>query len=643
MYITDLIVINYKSCQNVHLQFDKDAPSILIGINDSGKSTFLSALGLLLDAKHKFNYSTEDRKKDDISNTRISNDDYEMIFTQLGLPILEYKSNQSIIMGHFYVEEQDINENNQSNLNPHFLWVIEKSDDMGVWLVRRFDGELQKYNDFLLTLDDEIEPKEYFKASSANLSKARNIHKVTEEDIRNENKKGRYTNLEIIRAIYSKLNLKYFWIEYKGDKGIWPEYRYLDWNMSLDQLNQFVNDILTTKIETPLKKSTIYARTQADRAQKIVNNELHTLTKIINKDVPSIERLKVNVNFKIDSKVTDILINKYNCDGDINFDSQGEGIKRQLWFSLLKWKALDSSKEKYIAKKFIWCFDEPETHLYPKAQRDFFNIIRDISKSNIQTILSTHSTVFIDKAKFTNIHKADLVEGYTILGKCHEIEDIYQSLQLKNSDFLFYDLFLVVEGDTEQILIPSFYKLYKQRTLFADNVQLINLGGKDNRRNNIEIILRLLNDFKKNPEDSVVYILDRDAIIEFTPNELSRLNQNVFFVGKQDIEDSISSSIWVNFISNLYEGKFHISEIEIEGIKDDIPVANFDDTATHINKNQKFYPRLQNHIRNYANHNDLQLDPLPAKGKAHACLIKPLIETVDNIPLLIRQAFDKLT
>ena len=54
MILAKLQLINYKSCKNLLIELEKDNPNILIGINDSGKSTILTAIGLLLDDKWIF-------------------------------------------------------------------------------------------------------------------------------------------------------------------------------------------------------------------------------------------------------------------------------------------------------------------------------------------------------------------------------------------------------------------------------------------------------------------------------------------------------------------------------------------------------------------------------------------------------------
>ncbi|MFV2016266.1 MAG: AAA family ATPase, partial [Candidatus Heimdallarchaeota archaeon] len=69
MYLEKLIILNYQSCQKVELELYKDEPTILIGINDSGKSIILKSIDLLFDGKTKFNFIKEDKVRSDISNT----------------------------------------------------------------------------------------------------------------------------------------------------------------------------------------------------------------------------------------------------------------------------------------------------------------------------------------------------------------------------------------------------------------------------------------------------------------------------------------------------------------------------------------------------------------------------------------------
>jgi predicted ATP-dependent endonuclease of OLD family len=144
---------------------------------------------------------------------------------------------------------------------------------------------------------------------------------------------------------------------------------------------------------------------------------------------------------------------------------QGDGLKRQIWFAIVKASML-AGTETHTHKRFLWAFDEPETHLYPSAQRKLFDIIKTVSTQTVQSFISTHSTVFIDKSNLKAIrciHQTD--NCYTDHYSCTNVDDIFLSLDIRNSDFLFFDKFLVIEGETEQHLIPRLYELHTGRSL----------------------------------------------------------------------------------------------------------------------------------------------------------------------------------
>ncbi len=640
MYLSEFIIVNYRSCRSLHIKLDNDYPNVLIGINDCGKSSVLQAIGLLLMAKPKFYFANEDKKKNDISNTPLSEKEFADFLDFHKLPHLPYQPKESVFIGKFIIESTDINLNNEEGLSNHLRWVIENSIDGSLWLARVFDGEKQSFSSFLLTQDKD-EPLNLHKQSATALNKIKKDLEITNDEIENANKVGRFKNIELIRAIYKRFPLKSIWAEYTTDKNFWLEYRYLDWNITLDELNQFANDVVSQNIISQIDLASRFAKRQASKAQLLINQELTKLASFLKADLHNIKAIQANVNFQVNSLITDIMIDKENSDGAIHLDSQGDGVKRQLWFALLKWKALNTIQDGVTDTKFIWCFDEPETHLYPKAQREFFEIIKTVSVTNVQSLISTHSTVFIDRAKLKNINKVDLTGGYTIFSKCDDVDDIYRSLQIKNSDFLFYDKFLVVEGDTEQAIIPFLYELKFGKTLNTSNVQIINLGGKSKRQENQKILKSIIEGFRKETSSKIVYIFDNDALADLTDFEIKGMN--CVFVGKQDIEDSIESSVWLSLITEQTNGQLPIEIQEIEQIKNDIPVA----TATpnqKLQSNQKFYEQLKRLINRKAVENNLLefQHSLPTKGLDSGKLITKHITCMEQVSPKIQVAFEQL-
>jgi predicted ATPase len=555
------------------------------------------------------------------------------------LPSFEYKPQQTIFIGKFIVEGTDVNHANEEGLSNHLKWVLGNSDNKTLWLARVFDGEKQASASYLLTPDKKDEPLLLYKQSAANLNKAKKEHNVTNDEVDNENKAGRFKNIGLVSAIYKKFTLDWVWAEYAVDKNFWVEYRYLDWNFTLEELTQFANDIVSQNISAQIDVASRFAKRQATKAQNIINQELAKLASTLKADLQNIKAIQANVNFQVNSLITDIMVNKENSDGAVHLDSQGDGVKRQLWFALLKWKAFRDVQNGITDTKFIWCFDEPETHLYPKAQREFFEIIKTVSQTNVQSLISTHSTVFIDRAKLKNINKVDLANGYTVFSKCDDVDDIYHSLQIKNSDFLFYDNFLVVEGDTEQALIPFLFELRFGKPMSANSVQIINLGGKSKRQENQKILKNILGSFRKETSGNIVYVFDSDALTEFTDFEIQGMN--CVFVGKQDIEDSIESSVWLSLIMEQTNGQLPICIDEIEQIKNNIPVAV---PNQQLQSNQKFYEQLKRLVnRKATDANLLEFQhALPSKGLDLGKLLAKHINSIEQISPQIMVAFERL-
>jgi predicted ATP-dependent endonuclease of OLD family len=627
MYLSDLVIINYRSCRNVHLTLDHDYPNVLIGINDCGKSTILQAIGLLLNPKAKFNFVSEDKKKSDISNTPISEQELNDFLNELNLSTFQYKQRQCLILGRLVIETSDINENNQNDLSNHLRWAISKSDNSSLWIAKQFDEETQTSTLYMLTPDTE-EPKSVYNLKATQLNKMKTDLNISKDEIENINQAGRFTNIELIEAIYTRFDLLNQWVKYDFDKKFWLEYRYLDWSVTLEQLTQFANDVVNQKINNEIQTATTFAKEQATLAQTIVNTELGLLVNSLREDLQNITAIQANISFQVSSNITDLLIQKENSDGAVHLESQGDGVKRQLWFALIKWSAMKSIAEGDTQTKFIWCFDEPETHLYPKAQREFFEIIKSVSIKNVQSVISTHSTVFIDRVKLKNINKFDLNNGYSEFSKCSTVDDIYQSLQIKNSDFLFYDKFLIIEGDTEQVLIPHLYELKYEKTLLADNIQVINLGGKDKRVENRRILESIINGFRKETSGKIIYFLDKDAIADFTPTELERMQTTAFF-GRQDLEDAIASDVWRNIILTLTDARLDISVEEINLIKDEIPLAT---AENNLNHNQKFYYRLRYFVDRKAEEAGLEVKQiLPTKGSESGKLLCNHITNINQV------------
>lgn len=633
MYLDKLFVFNYKSCRHLELSVSQNSPNIFIGLNDSGKSTVLQAFDLLLGDKPKYSFLGEGNYKSDLSNSPKSLVEINEILKDRNLPFLNYEGDATVLLGKLHFENEEGEEFGEMNLSAPLKWSIDSNEDNSIWVAKKFSS--QGTSIYLLFSESDPE-SDLWNLPQAELNKKIKELEITPAEIENENGKGRFSNFEKMRAIYAKMDCSLKWAEYKfakNDKDVFPVFNLFDWNTSLDEINSIANAIMQDEIDIHLKPLKTQASKSAEEAEKAINEKFGEISKIIKEVATGVESIKSKVYFDVREKISDIMLTKSNSDGFIHLENQGEGLKRQIWFSLIKVKANESNEER---KKFIWAFDEPETHLYPGAQRDFFDILNKLSKGDVQSIISTHSTIFIDKSNLNSIGsvKQDGT-GYTVISNCEDIEAIYSSLNVKNSDFLFYNKFLVVEGDTEQYLIPKLYELYTNSTLINDNIQLINIQGKNKWTQNKGIIDKIMSGFQKT-EDNIVYLFDNDMSFEIGA---AVITENMFFVGQQDIEDSIKDEIWLELLNDYYKDilVFKPEEIAVwkESVVKDGKCSDY----------EKFYPILKKGIKEKYEKEDVDyeiLKKVPSKGADSAEFLIKFIVKPEDIPEKITDAFDKL-
>ncbi|MFD2825876.1 ATP-dependent endonuclease [Leeuwenhoekiella polynyae] len=454
MFLENIIVVNYRSCKSLDIRFSEDIPNVFIGLNDSGKSSVLQAIDLLLSPRSKYNFYGEGNHKSDLSNSLVSEEEVRDILLGKDLPLFPFKKESTLILGKLKYQEEEAILFEELNLSNHLQWSFESNHNEEFWLAKEFyNGNTQTY---LLT--KEYESYSLWNENQTNLNKLIKEKSISPTDIENENGKGRFSNIEKLRSIYAALECELVWTEYnysKNDKELFPSFSLFDWNSSLEEIISTANAIMQEEINAHLKPVRETANDSAKEAEIVINKKFGEISKIISKVAKDVEGISSRVFFDVKEKISDIMVTKTYSDGPIHLENQGEGLKRQIWFSLIKAKA-DTSQDSL--NKFIWAFDEPETHLYPGAQREFFDILNKLSEGNVQTIISTHSTIFIDKSSLNTINSVKQKnDGYTEINYCKDITSIYSSLNVKNSDFLFYDKFLVVEGDTEQYLIPGYF------------------------------------------------------------------------------------------------------------------------------------------------------------------------------------------
>lgn len=174
--------------------------------------------------------------------------------------------------------------------------------------------------------------------------------------------------------------------------------------------------------------------------------------------------------------------------------NNGLGYNNLIYIALLLARMQKDAMGEYYgsnAKLFsVLAIEEPEAHLHPSLQYRFLKFLNDNKKSNVRQIfISTHSPNITAASKLDNLivlnkEKEDIdiaYPGRIFNQKARDDEAskayIERYLDVTKSDMLFAKRVILVEGISEQLLLPIFAR-YLKCDLIDSHVAVINIGGR---------------------------------------------------------------------------------------------------------------------------------------------------------------------
>lgn len=152
--------------------------------------------------------------------------------------------------------------------------------------------------------------------------------------------------------------------------------------------------------------------------------------------------------------------------------------------------------------------EEPEAHTHPQMQYIFIKNIKSLLENGIvredginrkiQYVISTHSSHIVSESNFNDIkylkkkdtensviskNLRDLENEYTTNGEEQNYRFLKQYLTLNRSELFFADKAILIEGDTERILIPAMMKKIdnesndEDKKLLSQNISIVEVGA----------------------------------------------------------------------------------------------------------------------------------------------------------------------
>ncbi len=153
----------------------------------------------------------------------------------------------------------------------------------------------------------------------------------------------------------------------------------------------------------------------------------------------------------------------------------------------------------------LFFIEEPEAHTHPQMQYVFIKNIKNLLKNGIkrgdgenrelQYIISTHSSHIVAESEFDDIkylkketsnsviakNLTSLEKEYSANGEEENYRFLKQYLTLNRSELFFADKAILIEGDTERILLPAMMKKIDQETsanpLLSQNISIVEVGA----------------------------------------------------------------------------------------------------------------------------------------------------------------------
>lgn len=276
-----------------------------------------------------------------------------------------------------------------------------------------------------------------------------------------------------------------------------------------------------------------------------------------------------------------------------------------------------------IVTKIITCpndsvilIEEPEIFLHASAQRNLKSFIEEQSKYK-QFLITTHSTIFATLSNNTRIYlvkRDDRTSSVNQIEESKELKLIKNELGHNNIDMYGYNVVVLIEGDSEEIMFPilanalgyDFYRL---------GIKILNVKG-NSKATKIEQFL----DFLKESDTVPYVILDGNKNVKSKIEDWVRegkLPKSNFKIWDKELEDLFDKNLIIGCLTKLdYKG---MTIESINGTKGSVSIVH------KINK-----------IIHDTNQSDLD------KPALSELIAEKLSEQITNIPPIIKDTIENI-
>lgn len=175
-------------------------------------------------------------------------------------------------------------------------------------------------------------------------------------------------------------------------------------------------------------------------------------------------------------------------EGTKTFAMEYHGMGTRSWASMLTVRAfMDTLRIKYEEEvqpfSPILAAEEPEAHLHPNAQKTLYN---QLSTTNSQVIVSTHSPYFTAMPDVTNLRSLKKTSQGIVTTRldhpisANEKKILAREILARRGEILFARALILCEGMTEEQVIPAMFEVFSGgQSLFNLGISCVSVGGKN--------------------------------------------------------------------------------------------------------------------------------------------------------------------
>lgn len=443
-----------------------DEYNVIVGQNDSGKSTILKALDLFLN---------DSEATPDILNTsaQVQNVEIALYFSP---------NNKQIVIDEAittsFEEEEIISQDGMLIIKK--IWDTSKAKlTPDIYVLRKAYGD-----DFLLLTENDLIKK----CNSFGIE----TQKANNEEFNNVEKRQKLrTFLQAQNApveyIFEKLpntGKSRGKLIYDAIKKALPRFEYFKADSPLSESDSAIQKYFKKLSESKLEEFGIDAI--QNFVQEHVGHILSGITKKINQVVPGDQQVLPEVTFNW-SNLVQTTFKSSSTEGNVPLRFRGDGFRRIAMMAYFEHLAEENKTEH---QNIIFGFEEPETFLHPSAQEQLFEKLMGMTENGYQVFITTHSPIIVANSNRSKIIHV-LKEGalYNVIQNITDFTGIINDLGISTNnqfikEFEKAKVIILVEGPDDSSALSYTAEMYKQGGIIERNFSdlqtvLIPIGGCD--------------------------------------------------------------------------------------------------------------------------------------------------------------------